>query len=71
MGKKAEEVKLMSFEKKQLWLNEQCEKQRIPWTNGADWIRIHMDHRLLVKSLKCLHNCNLHKVGYYTASSFP
>lgn len=41
------EVQNLSYEKKQIWFREKCEAMRIPWTMGADWIRINPDNVLL------------------------
>ncbi|KAL4434917.1 hypothetical protein ABPG74_021256 [Tetrahymena malaccensis] len=54
------EVSGLTFEKKQIWFREKCEALRIPWTQGADWIKINPDN-VLLNSMFGIQQCDLHK----------
>ncbi len=56
-----ESAKELNFVDKEKWFKVQCDKFRIPWTYGADYLNI-SEHSLLETTLQNLKKVNLHKV---------
>ena len=56
-----EEISLLSFEEKRTWFKNGLELLRIPWTEGADYVRADK-MSLLESSVETFCNCNLFKV---------
>ena len=46
-NKTIEEVKNLSFQEKQYWFRRQIQKLRIPWTEGAEWLKIDKSNILM------------------------
>lgn len=54
-------VKDLNFEDKAKWFKFQYEKTRIPWTLGADYLKV-SEHNLLKTVQNGIRKVNLHKV---------
>ena len=57
-----DEIARLEFEDKRKWFRNGLELLRIPWVEGADYLRVERS-KLLERSLKAMRNCLLYKVA--------
>ena len=60
LGKTEEEVHKLSFQEKEFWFRDKVERFRIPWQNGADYMRLDKAN-ILMTSLLETEKVNMHR----------
>ena len=60
LGRNENEVQKMSFQEKEFWFRDKVEKLRIPWQNGADYMRLDKAN-ILMTSLLETDKVNMHR----------